>query len=148
MSRFPLLDWPDSVDGAALALLVALIVGLPALGYVFLVLDVRAYLRSLRRQLVRLAGGPSAVPNWAIPSVPPCLDTFGLQLPCTEEDLKAAYRERVKQMHPDRGGDRRRFLKLQQHFEESLNLVRETNAQPERLHPEPRASAARQEQNR
>ena len=86
---------------------------------------VRAYLRSLRRYLVRLGSGYPDVPAWAAPAIPTCLAEFGLQLPCSEEELKAAYRERVKRSHPDRGGDRRRFLKLQQHFEQALALVRE-----------------------
>jgi len=111
----------------------ALAIGLPTLGYAFFVLDVRTYLRSLRRQLVRLAGGKDNLPVWAMPAVPPCLEAFGLQLPCTEEQLKTAYRELVKQSHPDRGGDRRQFLKLQRYFEESLALVRETNRPAERL---------------
>jgi hypothetical protein len=133
MSPLPLFDWPDSVDQAAVLVFLVLAVGLPTLGYAFFALDVRAYVRSLRRQLVRLAGGKGNLPAWAMPAVPTCLEAFGLQLPCTEEQLKAAYRERVKQSHPDRGGDRRRFLKLQRHFEESLALVRETNVPAERL---------------
>ena len=99
--------------------------GVPAVGYVILVLDVRAYLRSLRRYLVRLGSVYPDTPAWAAPAIPTCLAEFGLQLPCSEEELKAAYRERVKRSHPDRGGDRRRFLKLQQHFEQALALVRE-----------------------
>jgi hypothetical protein len=133
MSQLPLFDWPDSVDRAAVVAFLLLATGLPALGYAFFVLDVRAYLRSLRRQLVRLTGRHGNVPAWALPVVPACLEAFGLRLPCTEDELKAAYREQVKQMHPDRGGDRRRFLKLQQHFEESLALVRETDTPSERL---------------
>ena len=126
MSPTQLLDWPDSVDRAATLMFLVLAVGLPVIGYALFALDVRAYLRSLRRQLVRLSGGGN-LPAWAVPTVPRCFESFGLRPSCTEEELKAAYRERVKQMHPDRGGDRTRFLKLQQHFEESLAILRETN---------------------
>lgn len=131
MSPTQLLDWPDSIDRAATLLFLALAVGLPVIGYACFVLDVRAYLRSLRRQLVRLSGGAN-LPAWAAPTVPRCFESFGLRPSCTEEELKAAYRERVKQMHPDRGGDRTRFLKLQQHFEESLAILRETNPSADR----------------
>jgi hypothetical protein len=29
----------------------------------------------------------------------------------------------VKRLHPDRGGDRREFLRLQAHFEQAMALV-------------------------
>jgi curved DNA-binding protein CbpA len=36
---------------------------------------------------------------------------LGLTLPCTTDDVLAAYRRKVKLLHPDRGGDRREFLR-------------------------------------
>ena len=48
---------------------------------------------------------------------------LGLVMPCTAEDVLAAYRRKVKQLHPDRGGDRREFLRLQAHFEEAMAFV-------------------------
>jgi len=141
MSPSQLLDWPDSVDRAATLLFLVLAVGLPVIGYAFFALDVRNYLRSLRRQLVRLAGGTN-LPAWAAPTVPRCFESFGLRPTCTEEELKAAYRERVKQMHPDRGGERARFLKLQQHFEESLAILRETNPSADRWDNQTRSRAS------
>jgi curved DNA-binding protein CbpA len=36
-----------------------------------------------------------------------------------------SYRKKVKRLHPDRGGDQRRFLLLQADFEQSLQYVRE-----------------------
>ncbi|MBX3414518.1 MAG: J domain-containing protein [Pirellulales bacterium] len=131
-----LADWPDSVDRAAVLLFLALAFGLPLAGYAFFALDVRSYLRSLRRQLIRLSGA-APLPDWAAPKVPRCFEAFGLSPPCTEEELKAAYRERVKQMHPDLGGDRTRFLKLQKHFEESLAILHETNPPRERSEKKP-----------
>jgi curved DNA-binding protein CbpA len=50
---------------------------------------------------------------------------LGLTLPCTAEDVLAAYRRKVKKLHPDRGGNRRQFLQLQAHFEQALALVSE-----------------------
>jgi hypothetical protein len=64
------------------------------------------------------------VPYWALLQRPTCLRTFDLQLPCTEAEVLAAYRERAKTMHPDRGGDLQQFLRLQKHFEAALKLVR------------------------
>ena len=49
------------------------------------------------------------------------LDVFPIEF----RHMKRAYRTRVKQLHPDRGGDQRRFLQLQAHFEEALALLAE-----------------------
>ncbi len=123
--------WPDSLDSAVTIAFAAALVGTIVLGYVFMVLDYRAYLRSLRRALVRVAGYLPHVPEWARKETPRCLAALGLRMPCTQEDLLQAYRERVKELHPDRGGDRRRFLALQQNFEEASAFLAEaerTNA--------------------
>jgi curved DNA-binding protein CbpA len=50
---------------------------------------------------------------------------MGLRAPCTEEDVKRVYRCLAEQLHPDRGGDTRRFLLLQEQFEKALHYVRE-----------------------
>jgi hypothetical protein len=118
-------SWPDAVDLAALAVFTLIAIGLPALGYVFMALDIRRYLRSLRRALVVVASvAMRRPPDWSRHDCPPCLQTLGLTLPCTEEEVLAAYRQRVKEMHPDRGGDMRQFLRLQQHFEQAMHLAR------------------------
>jgi len=52
------------------------------------------------------------------------LEALELRLPCTEEQVLAAYRRRVKALHPDRGGDLQQFLRLQKHFEQALHLAR------------------------
>jgi hypothetical protein len=118
--------WPDAVDAAALSFWLLVAFGLPALGYVFMVIDIRRYLRSLRRALVVVASAVTrrGAPSWAVRDRPPCLQTFDLDLPCTEEQVLAAYRRRVKELHPDRGGDLQQFLRLQKHFEQAQHLVR------------------------
>jgi hypothetical protein len=98
-----------------------------ALGYAFMVIDFRAYLRSLRRHLMRVYYRWD-VPEWAVAQTPRCLAALGLRMPCTEDDVLRAYRQRVKELHPDRGGDRQRFLRIQTSFEQSLELVRKHQA--------------------
>ena len=120
----PVKDWPDGVDATLVAGYLALIVGLPLLGYVFMFLDVRRYLRSLRRALVHVARVAPTTPYWAWRESPPCLTVLDLRWPCSEQDVLTAYRERVKSLHPDRGGDLKKFLRLQQHFEQAMHLVR------------------------
>src|SRR5262245_39616237 len=117
--------WPDVIDfwatfgllGVALAAVVA--------GYAFMVVDFRAYLRSLPRVLARVVRHFPQVPEWARYETPAAVAAFGLRMPCTEDDLKQAYRLRVKKLHPDRGGDKRKFLRLQTQFEEALKYLRE-----------------------
>jgi len=118
-------QWPDLLDVTTVVVFLVVAILLPASGYFFMVADYRAYLRSLRRHLVRVVGWPGQLPEWAKRETPHCLTAFGLTLHATEDELKQAYRRRVKDLHPDRGGDRRRFLMLQGHFEESLKLVRQ-----------------------
>ena len=117
-------DWPDSLDATALWVFIAIVVIVPVIGYAAMVADIRAYLRSLRRALVVVKSYlPFTTPRWARTESPRCLSVFGLSLPCTDEELKNAYREKVKTLHPDRGGDKRRFLMLQRHFEEARQYV-------------------------
>lgn len=123
-------SWPDPYNTAAAVIFAVLFFVVPALGYVFLVLDFRAYLRSLRRGLVRVFSPSAGEPSWYRPPIPTCLDAFGLGLQCTEDQLKRAYFERVKVLHPDRGGDQRKFLRLQARFEEALALVRNSPPPP------------------
>ncbi len=117
--------WPTAFDAATVLLFVVAAISLPALGYVFLALDIRRYLRSLNRALIRVASQLYSTPRWALPETPRCLAVFGLQIPCTEEELMSAYREKVKKLHPDRGGDKRRFLVLQAQFTEAMKQIGE-----------------------
>lgn len=116
-------DSPDIVDTSAILVFLALAIGLPALGYVCLVLDIRAYLRSLRRALVVVRSYLPHLPATATPITPRCLIALDLTMPCTAEQVKAAYRAKVKVLHPDAGGDRAKFLLLQRFFDESLDYL-------------------------
>jgi hypothetical protein len=115
--------WPDHIDWTILLGYLALAFGLPLLGYVCMALDFRAYLRSLRRALVLVTNYRSELPAWVRKSTPQCLLALGLTMPCTADDVLAAYRRKVKKLHPDRGGDRREFLRLQAHFEQAMAFV-------------------------
>jgi hypothetical protein len=117
--------WPDAFDGSVTFGYLALIVGLCVLGYACLVLDVRAYLRSLRRALVLVSHYRPELPEWVRRTTPRCILAFGLTMPCTADEVRAAYRRKVKELHPDLGGDRREFLRLQAHFEQAMAFLAE-----------------------
>jgi len=116
-------SWPDGIDASVSAVYLALAFGLALLGYVCMVLDIRAYLRSLRRALVLITHYRVDLPEWVRRDTPRCILALGLTMPCTTDDVLAAYRRKVKRLHPDRGGDRREFLRLQTHFEQAMSLV-------------------------
>ena len=94
----------------------------------FAVIDVRRYLRSLRRAISTIVYRDGGTPDWARPQVPRCVAVFGLAWPCTEEELTQAYRRKIKTLHPDRGGDERQFRMLQGYFEEALAMTRKQQA--------------------
>jgi hypothetical protein len=56
---------------------------------------------------------------------PACLTLLGLSFPCTIAQVRAAYREMVKQAHPDRGGSHEQFIALRSAYEEALRLCRD-----------------------
>ncbi len=122
-SRAQPASWPDGIDWPVTAAFLMLAFGVPLLGYVCIVLDIRAYLRSLRKAMVLVSNYRVELPQWARKDTPRCMLALGLTLPCTTEDILAAYREKVKILHPDRGGNRRDFLRLQAHFEQAMALV-------------------------
>jgi hypothetical protein len=115
--------WPDGIDWTVTAVYLALAFGLAALGYLCMVLDIRAYLRSLRRALVVISGYRLELPEWVRKDTPRCILALGLTMPCTADDILAAYRRKVKRLHPDVGGDRKAFMRLQAHFEQAMALV-------------------------
>jgi hypothetical protein len=117
--------WPDTFDSTVTVAFAVFLLVTVLLGYLFMALDYRAYLRSLRRALVHVANYLPHMPEWAIIETPRCLAAMGLRMPCTQEDLLRAYRDRVKILHPDHGGDKRRFLALQQNFEEASAFLEE-----------------------
>ena len=120
--------WPTSIDATLTAVFLLATTSLPALGYFFMFKDLRSYYRSLRRAMVVVGRALFDAPTWARDETPRCVAALGLSLPCSEEDLKQAYRQRAKLLHPDHGGDRRRFLYLQQHFEQALRHVSGTRS--------------------
>ncbi len=117
--------WPDFWDAAAVGIYGAAVVLIPALGYWLLAVDIRRYLRALRGALVKVRYYFPQVPAWARQDAPACLLALGLQLPCTPTDVKRAYRRLAKELHPDRGGDRRQFMELQRNCEASLRFLRD-----------------------
>ena len=116
--------WPDAIDWSAILVYFGLLVVVPSVGYWLMVADVRAYWRALRGVLVRVANHFPELPSWARYETPGCLKSLGLTLPCTESDVKEAYRQLAQQLHPDRGGDRQKFLHLQRQLEEALTFLR------------------------
>ena len=85
-------DWPDGIDSFALVLFFALVFLLPLLGYWFMVVDIRTYLRAMRGMLVVVHRRLRGTPHWARSETPGCLRSLGLELPCTEDEIKHAYR--------------------------------------------------------
>jgi hypothetical protein len=51
-----------------------------------------------------------------------CLQILNLSVPCTEAEVKGAYRKLVKSAHPDGGGSQEQFLALQEAYEQALRL--------------------------
>ena len=115
--------WPDAIDSSVTIGYLAAAFGLAVLGYVCMVLDIRAYLRSLRRALVVITSYRPELPEWVRRDTPHCILALGLTLPCTTDDVLIAYRRKVKKLHPDRGGNRREFLRLQSHFEQAMAFL-------------------------
>lgn len=121
--------WPDGLDLLAIVGFFAVALGLPAWGYFFMACDFRRWLRSLRRALVSVVRRSPDTPYWLLMDQPPCLAALELTLPCSEQQVLSAYRAKVKQLHPDRGGDMQEFLDLQKHFEQAVFLVRQREDQ-------------------
>ena len=122
--------WPDAVDRSALLLFLLAVVLLPLVGYWLTALDIRRWIWALKGVLVRVTQPSYAVPEWVDQETPPCLRALA-SLPCSENDVKQAYRRRAELLHPDRGGDIRRFLLLQQQLEQSLHFVRQRGQRDE-----------------
>ena len=121
--------WPDGTDVVAMVGFFVIALGLPAWGYFFMARDFRRWLRSLRRALISVVRRRPETPYWLLLDQPPCLTALELTLPCTQEQVLDAYRAKVKQLHPDRGGDLQEFLNLQKHFEQAVFLVRQQEAE-------------------
>ena len=117
----------DALDGIAVITYLLLIIGLPLIGYWLMIVDIRAYLRALKGALVIVKNHIPGLPSWAKQYTPASLRSMGLEMPCSEQEVKRAYRVLAERLHPDRGGDRQKFLELQRHFEEAMEFVREVN---------------------
>lgn len=57
-------------------------------------------------------------------NIPECLKFFGLTREATIGDVQRAYHKAALKDHPDSGGTHDGFLKLQEHYESALKLVR------------------------
>ncbi|WP_019502270.1 J domain-containing protein [Pseudanabaena sp. PCC 6802] len=58
------------------------------------------------------------LPHWGRSEyLRPYLDLLGLDMPFTEQQLKAAYRSRAKSAHPDGGGSHASFLRLKDAYD-------------------------------
>ncbi len=115
--------WPDGIDWIVTIAYLLLIIGVLIVGYIGMALDIRAYLRSLRRALVVISHYRIDLPNWVRKDRPRCIEALGLTLPCTTDEVLSAYRAKVKSVHPDLGGDCREFLRLQEYFEQAMSLA-------------------------
>jgi hypothetical protein len=118
-------QWPDLIDLLAIALFVGFMLSVIVIGHTLMIVDFRRYLRALRRTLIVAANYLPHIPSWAREQTPHSLVALGLRMPCTEDDVLRSYRKRVKRLHPDRGGDQRRFMILQADFERALEYVRD-----------------------
>jgi hypothetical protein len=81
--------------------------------------------------LMRVAYHFPSIPQWARQETPSCLRALNLKLPCSIANVKSAYWSMAQEFHPDRGGDRKRFLELQRHFEQALIFVQSLDTEPE-----------------
>jgi VanZ family protein len=63
-------------------------------------------------------------PSLSFQRQPEFLKLLGLAFPCSEADVQQAFRQKVWQAHPDRGGDMQGFIALQQAFEQALEYIR------------------------
>jgi hypothetical protein len=115
--------WPDRADLTVTLGYLALIIAVYVVGTTSISLHIRDYLRSLRRALVVISQYRLDLPGWIRRDRPRCVEALGLTLPCTTDEVLTAYRRKVKQLHPDRGGDPREFLRLQEHFEQAMALA-------------------------
>jgi hypothetical protein len=54
---------------------------------------------------------------------PQCVIILGLSWPCTRQEIKQAFRTKVKTAHPDNGGSSEAFQSLYKAYQEALTLV-------------------------
>ena len=115
--------WPNALDLTVTVAYLASIVLVMVVGCSSMGLHIRDYYRSLRRALVVLGHYSRKLPEWILRDRPRCIQALELSLPCTTNEVLTAYRKKVMLFHPDRGGDPREFLRLQEHFEQAMALA-------------------------
>jgi len=58
-----------------------------------------------------------------VPDPPGALDRLGLDEDATPGEVKTAFRQRSKEMHPDKGGDKEEFVELHEQYQKALEFV-------------------------
>ncbi len=84
---------------------------------------VRSLSASTDREARRGRRSSNAHAAYGVQATPACLRQLGLQLPCTEADVRHAYRRLARALHPDAGGDPRTFMALRVAYEEALRFT-------------------------
>jgi hypothetical protein len=59
----------------------------------------------------------------SVGDLPACIGLLGLPWPCTAQEVKQAFRSKVKTVHPDNGGSSEAFQELHSAYKEALRLV-------------------------
>lgn len=122
--------WPDAIDVSILVVLGIVVLAAFIFGFGFWFVDLRAWLRACGRGLILVRDYLPQIPLWARHKTPRSLRVFGLKLPCDEQDLLQAYRQMVKGIHPDHGGDLETFMQLQTEFEQARKFLQSLQAAP------------------
>jgi hypothetical protein len=76
--------------------------------------------RQANRVFLDTSGPGMASASRAMPS---CIRLLDLSWPCTTQDIKRAFRAKVKTVHPDNGGSSEDFQALHRAYKEALTLV-------------------------
>ncbi len=58
-----------------------------------------------------------------LPPTPRCLLALGLRQGSTAQQVRQAYRQKARALHPDAGGDAAAFIALRSVYEEALRLA-------------------------
>ena len=75
--------------------------------------------RRLPFEVAEVHLGPESTPD----PVAEAFDTLGLSKRADADDVEDAYRERVKEVHPDQGGSREAFSEVREAYTTALNHV-------------------------
>jgi len=116
-------SWPDGIDLTILIVLGVVVLAALFFGLGYWFADFRGWLKACGRKLILVRDYLPQIPRWARHKTPRSLRVFGLKLPCDEQDLLQAYRQMVKGIHPDHGGDLDTFMKLQVDFEDARHFL-------------------------